>query len=182
MPKTRFKGETMKAILITFILATGLTAQALSLDPNIIGSTLGEAFFSEGYPVTNQSYRGGNLYIDQSSRQLRLEIHRRTCPPFALCPADLPAPLILVLPILSTEVTPCGQRTIKAVKDERPADGALNIVTVVDNVPARTGVRCPQHYIVPRVFHSMIYVSPRNLESVEFEALYQINELAPLRR
>lgn len=64
---------------------------------------------------------------------------RRSCPPRAMCPAVMPAPKTVELPIVSQYNDRCGTQVYLARLDRRPVDGGLQELTIKDN----TYNRCP---------------------------------------
>ena len=81
-----------------------------------------------------QNVVSGDISINLSTGRVKLFLVRKNnCPEGRLCMAMMPAPFMLDLPLVKTETNECNVTIYTALKDQRPVDGALQEITVIDN-------------------------------------------------
>ena len=89
---------------------------------------------------------GGSIEVDVPHKTAYLRIDLGiVCPAGQMCPQMMPAPFKIELPIVSVKVDACGTKIIVAKHDDRPVDGALQLLTVEDN----TQNHCPHMVAMP---------------------------------
>lgn len=85
-----------------------------------------------------QNLTGGSIQIDRLVGRLAGQVTLRldpawSCPPNALCAMMMPPPIFLTMPIVNTIEDRCGSVITTARVDERPVDGNLAELTIVDH-------------------------------------------------
>ncbi len=81
----------------------------------------------------------GTIEINEGTNELRIKLERdMNCPNGMVCPAVMPTPTVITLPIRSFETNICGGRTILAERNVQLAQGGLTRVEVQD----LNGQRC----------------------------------------
>jgi hypothetical protein len=89
-----------------------------NLDPNV---------YSYGEPFS------GSVGVDASAGKVSLFVaFAMNCPVGMICPAVLPMPIEVELPIVSQTQDLCGLVTTVAFRDLRPVDGLLEKITIQD--------------------------------------------------
>lgn len=74
------------------------------------------------------------ITVDLKKQLVTLFIEREYyCPPNRMCPAVMPPPVVVSLPITGVVSGPCGTTIYEASEDKRPVDGAFQMLTVEDN-------------------------------------------------
>jgi hypothetical protein len=112
----------MKALFFATLLA-GFSALAAGPQFEIISAKLAPE---------HGPFGGGKISIDYNANTASLYIDRNTCPPGKYCTLMLHADINAILPIVSVETNECGIKTVIAKKDQRPVDGILQQLTVMD--------------------------------------------------
>lgn len=112
----------MKAIFFTVLLAS-LSGFAANPEFEIVESKL-----APSHQLTGE----GSIKLDYQNQTARLYVDRNVCPPGMYCTMEMRPPMIITLPIVSVEVGNCNIKTVIAREDQRPVDGMLKQLTVVD--------------------------------------------------
>jgi hypothetical protein len=76
----------------------------------------------------------GLMHVDYDAQTVSLTVPRRMprCPRDMACIQVMPSPMIVQLPITDIKTDSCGIRTVVALKDQRPVDGILQKIKLVD--------------------------------------------------
>jgi hypothetical protein len=126
----------------------------------------------------------GSLTLNYDKHTVRLMVVRNgnPCPAGMLCTLEMPAPLIVELPITSIDVDSCGIKHVVARKDLRPVDGALEQITVSDSTSKLTCLTFVQG--VPEATYETRYFNRRTGQEVVDQskmvlALKNADSLAP---
>ena len=101
---------------------------------------------------------GGEVVISMAKSEVSLTVYQSIdCPPDMACIALAPAPMRITLPLVSVDTTTCGDVVYRAVKNNMPADGALETLTVTDH----TQNQCPHLMMLPAtaISYSTYYMS-----------------------
>lgn len=119
-------------IFSTLLLTLGLSQSALAQWAPAFKSDLIKINANEQFGSNPHS---GHIVFDSTNNTLNLTIlfagHR--CPPGSFCPAYLPAPLFVNLPIVKVKTNTCGAKVLVAEEDKLPVDGAYKKLTITDN-------------------------------------------------
>ncbi|MCB0366538.1 MAG: hypothetical protein H6624_18345 [Bdellovibrionaceae bacterium] len=89
---------------------------------------------------------GGDVVVNLEKKVITLTVQQTIdCPPGMACIALAPAPLRVHLPLISEQVSACGDIVYIAQRNDLPVDGGLETLTVVDH----TQNECPTLIILP---------------------------------
>lgn len=89
----------------------------------------------EDSPVYSDSANGAQFKIDLEAKEVTLNVFQSmpTCAGDMACIMVMPAPLMVTLPLISTEMNECGSLTYTAVYHGAEFDELLETLTVTDN-------------------------------------------------
>jgi hypothetical protein len=95
--------------------------------------------------------------IDNERNEATLALFRhRLCPPDRVCIALMPAPVIVRLPIKSVFGDRCGNRHVRAERDQRPVDGNFESLEIVDGSASRCARPMHEMHLPVRVTHELV--------------------------
>lgn len=117
----------------------------------------------------------GNVVLNYDTSTITLEVQKLTpCKPGQLCSQIAYMPLFVELPITSIETDSCGIRRVTASKDQRPVDGDLQTITVIDpsEMTCQTFVA-----VLPEATYETNYVDRRNGKDVVDTSKMTLQEL-----
>lgn len=161
----------MKNLVISAMAFLSIVSSSFAEQPNLaIDKAISTAVRTSFIDANHSSLQGvtnGNISVDFRSQTITLAAYRPFyCPPHLVCAQVMPAPVVITLPITNRFVDECGSITYTAEKDQRPVDGALQQLLVIDN----TDNRCPTFQALAPTevqYHTEIYgFSPLNSRSV----------------
>lgn len=100
-----------------------------------IGAELTTFNFQAGSMHSRNEVTGGYVAIGvyaEKNITLRVDF-KSNCPPGAMCIAMMPIPLEVTVPVQSVTVGSCGETIYEGLVDQRPVDGIMQKLTVVDH-------------------------------------------------
>ena len=76
---------------------------------------------------------GAKVTLDTAKNSLILTLEVDNCPPGAMCIARIIEEHKFEAPVIKTTTGACGEVVVKAMRDDRPVDGSLVEISLVDN-------------------------------------------------
>ncbi|MBI3558743.1 MAG: hypothetical protein HY074_20945 [Deltaproteobacteria bacterium] len=139
------KSKFIMAVSFLGLVGAQLPAQARSLMPPVWSAELTRIHLDEQLPYKD-SVVGAEIEINYAARKATLTLMRKfSCPVGQFCAQVMPMPIVIELPIVDRNVDECGSKLIKAAKDLRRVDGALQTLAIRDN----TANHCPSFVARP---------------------------------
>lgn len=74
----------------------------------------------------------GNIALDYVNQSVTLTIQKLSGCKTLICPKNMMMPLVVTVPITSITTDSCGIHTVTAQIDERPVDGGLKQIVILD--------------------------------------------------
>ncbi|OQW55117.1 MAG: hypothetical protein A4S09_16965 [Proteobacteria bacterium SG_bin7] len=137
--------------IATFSMLASTIAEARSVKAFTLNAQLKKMHIDPNSYLAKERFRAGSIVVDQFTKTITLQLDRKWyCPPGALCSMVMPAPIIIKLPLVSVTNGACNSLIFEARRDQRPVDGNLTVLSVVDN----SRFNCPSlHPVEPTEVH-----------------------------
>lgn len=168
----------MKKIILLIALVSAFTSNARSLHPNtFIKSATLTSFtnIDQDSHLAKLNIIGGNVSINELKNEVALNLeYAPVCRPHLFCAAVLMNHKI-ELPIVSRYTDRCNNHVVIAKRDERPVDGVLSQLVIVDH----SENRCPTFIALPATsisFETEFY-SRINAEAVRTMSTFEAEKL-----
>lgn len=126
----------MKKLLVTIATLSVIitsSAEARSLELPLLTAKLTQFNVDPKLYYGSDKIESGHVVISKVNKTITLQLNRSYYCPYEVCPAVMPTPIVIQLPIKSLSTSRCGQVMYIASEDKRPVDGQLQTLTVVDN-------------------------------------------------
>jgi len=183
------KADFMKKALVllaliqsTFAIASsiapGLPIGDVSPFPHILNAPIRSMRLDPNF-AKQERISGGGFTINLEEKTISLVLNRKWfCPPNALCSMQMPAPMVIELPIISMEKDSCNIVRYIAKKDLRPVDGAMKVIRITDV----TNSTCPtKHGSTAELGSSIVSrVDAKTYNTMSYFYLGQTVELRPM--
>lgn len=118
-------------VLASLVLVSSTVVKANVQREGVINFNVVKAEYAKSH-VRNAGSATVSVDYKNSTVTLNIEEKRTPCPKGMMCAAVMPAPVEIELPIVKVDTDSCGVKRVVARRDMRPADGALQVIKVVD--------------------------------------------------
>ncbi len=120
----------MKSLFVYLALAAATVSHADVLTSTNVASIT--QFNLDPNFAKKEQVTGGTVTYNLETKTATLTLNRKWyCPPGAMCSMEMPAPTVIVLPIVEAKTNSCGDQMIVAKRDLRPVDGNMQSLRIV---------------------------------------------------